>query len=367
MRSLNHDFVFRLPAFPSAVAQLVTMVAVAGVGGGLLMATTTQHEQRVVASVASRVLRRPVTSTSRSAAHDRVVPLPSSAAPRATQPVAMPAAAARARAHRAHGRWLPTGTGIWIYQWVRSDGGNTRVIVARARAAQLSTLYVRIGSSHDGFRGAGVLRALLPAIRGTALHVVAWDFPVLNHPMRDAARLARAAWILRRSGSSVSAVAPDIETPAEGTHLSGQRVAVYLRTLRAWLPHDVAILTAVPWPSRFRVGRYPYGTVAAGSDAILPMAYWYNNSPVRVTTTSMRFLRRFHRPVLPVGQGYDGRLDVPSLPHNNLRLQVPAFFATAHRFGARGVSLWSWQAAPPVAWGALKSAHRFFPAQPAAD
>ena len=258
-------------------------------------------------------------------------------------------------------RYIPTGTGMWIYEWRRTNHGDPRSIVRRARQTGLSTLYVRTGSSWDGFTGGKHLQRLLTAARGTGVRVVAWDFPRLRHPEHDAHRLARAARVRTASGQRVAAVAPDIETPSEGTFNANWRVRAYLRALRHYLPADVAIITAVPWPSRYRVGDYPYGVVAAHSDVLVPMAYWYNNRPTDVTARSISYLRRFHRPVQPVGQGYDGRLDVPGLRHNNLRRQVPAFFRTAHKHGARAVSLWSWQAAPPVAWHALVRAHRLFP------
>jgi hypothetical protein len=253
---------------------------------------------------------------------------------------------------------------MWIYQWHSSNGGHARSIVARAKHVGLTTLYLRTGSSHDGFTGARALGALLPATRGTAVHVVAWDFPELRRPVHDALRLARAARFRRaHGGPHISAVAPDIETPAEGTFNAAWRVRNYLTALRSHLPRGVTILTAVPWPSRFRVADYPYGTVARHSDALVPMAYWYNNSPGVVTQRSLWFLRRFHKPVQPVGQGYDGRLDVPSLPHNHLFREVPAFFRAAHQHGAKAVSIWSWQSAAPATWWALSRAHRLFPAR----
>ena len=112
------------------------------------------------------------------------------------------------------------------------------------------------------------------------------------------------------------------------------------------------------------MGLYPYKAVARHSDAILPMTYWYDNSPREVTAASFAFLRRYHRPIQPVGQGYDGKLDVPSLPHNNLRKQMPMFFVTARQNGASAVSLWSWQAAPPIAWAYMSyaNANHWFPA-----
>jgi hypothetical protein len=292
------------------------------------------------------------------------VKTPAVAKPRvqpATRKAARPAAKA-ARSKAAPARYIPTGTGMWLYEWRRSNHGDARSIVHRARSARLSTLYLRTGSSWDGFNGGGHLRQLLSATRGTGVHVVAWDFPRLRHPEYDARRLAAAARVRTSSGQRVAAVAPDIETPAEGTYNAAWRVSLYLNTLRRALPADVSILTAVPWPSRFRIGDYPYGVVAAHSDVLVPMAYWYNNRPTDVTARSIWYLRRFHRPVQPVGQGYDGRLDVPGLRHNNLSRQVPAFFWTAHAHGARAVSLWSWQAAPPAAWHALVRAHRLFPA-----
>jgi hypothetical protein len=251
---------------------------------------------------------------------------------------------------------------MWIYQWHASAGGSARRIVSRARHVGLSTLYLRTGSSHDGFTGGRVLPALLRASRGSHVHVVAWDFPTLRRPVHDARRLARAARIGRSgNGPHVAAVAPDIETPAEGTFNAAWRVRTYLTALHRRLPRGVTILTAVPWPSRYRIADYPYGAVAAHSDALVPMAYWYNNGPGVVTARSISYLRaRFNKPVMPVGQGYDGKLDVPSLKHNHLSREVPRFFRTAHRRGVKAVSIWSWQSAPAATWRALARAHRLF-------
>jgi hypothetical protein len=255
---------------------------------------------------------------------------------------------------------MPSGIGMWIYQWSHTNRGHAATIVAKARHHGLSTLYLRTGSSWDGFHGAP-LRRLLRADRHTSINVVAWDFPRLRHPQRDALRLARAAHVtVGADHRRIAAVAPDIETPAEGTFNAAWRVAQYLRTLHRHLPPGVSVLTAVPWPSRYRIGDYPYGTVAAHSDVLIPMAYWYNNPADRVTAHSISYLRRFHRPVAPVGQGYDGSLDVPGLRHNNLSKQMPQFLHTAHRAGVRAVSVWSWQAAPKPVWKAIQRNHKLF-------
>jgi hypothetical protein len=263
--------------------------------------------------------------------------------------------------HTAPAPFVPHGTGMWIYQWHRTSGGSADHIVARAKRVGLSTLYLRTGSSWDGFTAQRTLPALLRATRGTDVSVVAWDFPRLRHPARDARRLARAANVGRaHAGPLVAAVAPDIETPSEGTFNAAWRVRLYLHVLNKRLPKGVTVLSAVPWPSSYRRADYPYRTVAAQSDVLVPMAYWYNNPPALVTSRSMSYLRQFRKPVAPVGQGYDGKLDVPSLHHNHLAREVPVFLRTAARAGAPAVSVWSWQSAQPATWRALSRAHRLF-------
>ena len=347
----------------TALVQAVALLAVGAIGSTALSATTDGGRQGV--RPATVRLAQPAVDQLRDS---RPMIMPRVPTPVATakppvasvvHAVAPPAHKARKRAHVAR-RWLPTGTGMWIYQWNKTNHGRPASIVKQARKVGLTTLYVRTGSTHDGFTGGPVLKALLPATAHTNVRVVAWDFPELKNPTRDAKRLVRAAKVTARHGLRVAAVAPDIETPSEGTHTSAARVAKYLKTLRRLLPKNVAILATVPWPSSVRRGHYPYATVARYSDALLPMAYWYNNKPQVVTANSIAYLRRFHKPVQPVGQGYDGKLDVPSLPHNNLRKQMPAFLRTARQLRVSAVSVWSWQSAPRVTWSALASAKRWF-------
>jgi hypothetical protein len=202
-----------------------------------------------------------------------------------------------------------------------------------------------------------VLGQLLPATAGTGLKVIAWDFPKLNDPEEDARRMARAASWQAPGAPRVAAVAPDVETAAEGTNLSADTVSRYYATLRAELPPEIAILATVPWPSEQRTGFYPYQESAVHSDAFVPMAYWYNRSPAVVTTTSMQFLARFGLPVMPVGQGYDGRIDAPYLPEDpDPAASVQAFVDSARAGGASSISLWSWQTMAHQPWEVLARA-----------
>lgn len=261
-------------------------------------------------------------------------------------------------------RWLPTGTGMWVHDWSHTEGGDGTKVVRRAQLAGLTHLFVQTGSSKKGWIGGDVLGRLMPATKGTGIKVVAWDFPTLDHPEADARRLARAAWWHQPGVPMVAAVAPDIETAAEGTHASRDSVEHYYRTLRASLPARVAILATVPWPSENRINSYPYVRTAQQADAIIPMAYWYNRSPTLVTRTSMSVLHKYGKPVLPVGQGYDGRLDAPYLaPDPHPGQSVDAFVTAARAAGAQSISLWSWQTTGAQQWSALERAStRYAPA-----
>lgn len=263
-------------------------------------------------------------------------------------------------------RWLPRGTGMWLHDWGRSESGHAPKVVARAKQMGLTHLYVQTGSSKKGWIGKEVLNQLMPATRGTDLKVIAWDFPKLDNPEADARRLARAAWWNRPGAPMVAAVAPDVETSAEGTRLTSDRVDRYYRELRKQLPARTAILATVPWPSEKRTGSYPYATTAPYADAFVPMAYWYNRSPSVVTATSMTWLKRFGKPVMPVGQGYDGRLDAPYLKADPAPdKSVAAFVYIARSHGAQSLSLWSWQTTGRLQWDVLGKAAGTVGPQPA--
>jgi hypothetical protein len=264
-------------------------------------------------------------------------------------------------------RWLPSGTGMWLHEWRASERGHAHAVVARAKAAGLTHLYVQTGSSRKGWIGQEVLSQLMPAVKGTGIAVIAWDFPKLDNPESDARRLARAAFWNRKGAPMVSAVAPDVETGAEGTKATPERVRRYYAALRKELPKRTAILATVPWPSEKRIHSYPYGVTAPWADAFVPMAYWYNRSPSTVTQTSMTWLARYGKPVMPVGQGYDGRLDAPYLKADLAPdKSVAAFAFVARRHGARSLSLWSWQTTGPLQWGVLAEQRSFYAPKPVA-
>jgi hypothetical protein len=251
---------------------------------------------------------------------------------------------------------LPYGKGMWLYEPNKTEGGDVAAIVAKARAAGLSHLYVRTGSSWNGFYAGDFLDKILPAAHEADLMVYGWDFPRLIDVEEDVRR-AKAAIDHRAPGKHrLDGFSADIETQSEGTRITGPAAADYGRRLRDAVGSNFPLIATVPRPSPAQ--NYPYAEVVESFDAIAPMVYWLNRQPDTDVAGALRDLARFNKPVFPVGQAYDGapeggRAGVPP-PEELWR-----FMRFAEAGGAQGVSFWSWQAANHKAWLAITEAEEF--------
>lgn len=223
-----------------------------------------------------------------------------------------------------------SGKGIWLTVWPGSSLDVSKV-VATARAAGLRQIWVRTGSSHDGFYGGRTLGALLGAAHASGIAVIAWDFPTLSNPAADATRAAAA---LRAGADGFGA---DIESRAEGTYLTSRRVAYYLSLVRA-AAADKPVVAIVPRPTSLSLGAYPYAAEAPFVDAFAPMVYWSCTEPGVAVSTAIAALARL-RPVAPIGQDYNmategGRHGLPS------GREIWRCLDVAYRDGALGASLY---------------------------
>ncbi len=236
-----------------------------------------------------------------------------------------------------------TGKGIWLTVWPGSQL-DAAAVVALAKAAGLHQLWARTGSSTNGFYGGATLRALVPLANANGISVVAWDFPTLSNPTADAAR-ASAAF-----GMGANAFSADIESPAEGTHLSARRVRYYLSLVRA-IAGDRPVIATVPRPTSYWLVNYPYAAEAPFVDAFAPMVYWSCTEPGAAVDQAVDTLSRW-RPVAPIGQDYNMGPEggPPGLPSPR---EIWRFLDVAHRLGAVGASLYDLEAGGPAQLRAL--------------
>ena len=271
---------------------------------------------------------------------------PAPRAPAAPQPrPALPAGA----------KILPTGKGMWIWRPEDTEGGNVAAIVARARAAGLSHVFVRTGSTFDGFYAQAFLDRLLPAAHAAGLRVFGWDMPYLDNADQDVARAVRAITYTAPGGNRLDGFTADIEV-GDGQNVHPATVATYGLHLRRAVGAAYPLIACFPRPTPAMASRaFPYAQLAASFDALVPMVYWLNDDPAATATEAVTALRAFGKPVMPVGQAYDGAAEggPPGVPPPADLLR---FVQAATAAGASGYSFWDWQQATPLTWYAIRVA-----------
>lgn len=246
------------------------------------------------------------------------------------------------------------GKGMWVWKYKQSEGGDADAIVARAVAAGLRQLWVRVGDSQDGFYAADVLTALVPKAHRAGLAVIGWGFPYLHDPAADAAWSIDAVSWRGPGGARLDGFSPDIELASEGVVLTERRITVYLGLVRPAAADTLMVATVYrATDARWSNGSYPYRAIAPYVDAFAPMVYWGCTEPGQAVEESIERLATL-RPVHVVGQGYDagpdgGRTGPPS------DVETVRFLDVARRAGALGASFWVWQSIQDEQWHAVSS------------
>jgi hypothetical protein len=244
---------------------------------------------------------------------------------------------------------------MWIYQPEATEHGDANAIVAKANSLGLTHLYVRTGSSTAGFYAQDFLNQLLPIAHAHGLRIFAWDYPYFDNNQTDVARAVQAITYTTPGGERVDGFSADIEY-SDGTNLRPDTVADYGARLRAAVGPGYPLIATVERPNPGL--NYPYAQAVASFDAVAPMIYWLSTNPILDLDLAFAALRGFGKPILPVGQAYDGAADggPPGVPD---RATIQAFIAHAQALGAVGVSFWSWQAADDAAFAAIRDAPQF--------
>ena len=248
---------------------------------------------------------------------------------------------------------VPLGKGMWLYQLSMSEGGDANKVVARAKKIGLTHLYTRLGSSKKGFYAQGELDKLLPVAHAAGLKVIGWDFVYLTDPTADAVRSKAEIDYTTPDGHKIDAFSADIETAAEGVSLTAEAAAAYGAKLRELAGPSYPLIATVPRPSPKRA--FPFAEATAAFDAIAPMVYWQNRDPATDVAGAIDYLAQFGKPILPIGQAYNGGPE-GGPDRDPPKEQLVAFMDTAMSKGALGVSFWVWNHATAEQWSAIDEA-----------
>jgi len=249
---------------------------------------------------------------------------------------------------------LPRGKGMWLHYLRQAAGNDPGVLVAQARATGLSHVYLRLGSSKDGFYAQGDLDRLLPVAHAAGLAVVGWDFPYLFDAEADAQRAAAEIAYTTPTGQRIDAFSADIETRTEGVNISVPVADTYSRRLRELAGPHYPLVATVPRP-RYNAG-YPYAEIIRQFDAVAPMVYWLGRDPAVEVDQAVTDLASLGKPIMPVGQAYDAGPEggPPGPPPKE---HLVRFIQAAQTRGVTGFSFWVWHTATPDQWAAIREAH----------
>jgi hypothetical protein len=248
---------------------------------------------------------------------------------------------------------VPLGKGMWLYQLSMSEGGDAAKVVAKAKKAGLTHLYTRLGSSKKGFYAQDELDKLLPVAHAAGLKVIGWDFVYLTDPVADALRSKAEIDYTTPDGHRIDAFSADIETSAEGVNLTAEGAAAYGAKLRELAGPSYPLIATVPRPSPKRA--FPFAEATAAFDAIAPMVYWQNRDPATDVAGALDYLAQFGKPILPIGQAYNGGPE-GGPDRDPPKEQLVAFMNTAMSKGAFGISFWVWNHATAEHWSAIDEA-----------
>ena len=227
------------------------------------------------------------------------------------------------------------GNAMWIWILSRSDGGSPSAIIARARAANVSAVFIKAADGTNVWRQ--FTPGLLAALKAAGLRVCGWQYVYGSSPSAEAAAAAQAI----SAGADCFII--DAETEFEGRYAQAQ---TYIMRLRARVgPAYPLALSSFPYVDYHP--RFPYSVFLGpgGAQANLPQMYWraIGTSVDQVYAHTWPVNRVYGAPIFPVGQTYGG----PSA------FELIRFRSLASAYGARGVSWWDWQETRLGGWSAL--------------
>ncbi|HWN73409.1 MAG TPA: hypothetical protein VNN15_06345, partial [Solirubrobacterales bacterium] len=154
--------------------------------------------------------------------------------------------------------------GMWVWYVSHSEGGSIGAIVARAKANDIGTVYVK--AADGGGAWSQFSRGLVQALHRAGLDVCAWQFVYGDSPVAEA-RVAAAA-----VAKGADCFVIDAEADYEGKYAAADR---YVRTLRARIGATFPVALA-GFPYVDYHPSFPYSVFfgPGGAQFNQPQMYW---------------------------------------------------------------------------------------------
>jgi uncharacterized membrane protein YgcG len=228
------------------------------------------------------------------------------------------------------------GQGMWIWYLAKSDGGDLTAIAAAAKAAGITTLYIKSSDGPSNF-WPQFTPVLVQELHALGLDVCAWQYVYGADPAGEAALGAQAV------ADGADCLVIDAESEYEGNYYGAQ---TYIDDLRAAIgPNYPVGLSSFPYVDLHESEPYSVFLGPGGAQFDVPQVYWHaiGTTPDQAYARTYVDNRIYGRTIVPVGQTYG---NVPPA-------QMTRFVQLTQAYGAAGFSWWSWQSTTTAGWTAL--------------
>ncbi len=227
------------------------------------------------------------------------------------------------------------GQSMWIWNTPDTEAGNVAKIVARAKRAGLSAVYIKSADGTNAWQQ--FTRPLVSTLHAAGLRVCGWQFV---YGLRPAAE-ARAAAAAKKAGADCLII--DAESSYEGRYSPARS---YMKELRRLVGAKFPLgFTSFPYVDYHPSLPYSVFLGPGGAEVNMPQIYWRDIGDSVATSVkhTWRENRIYGRPIHPIGQTYQS----PSVA------DILAFRRLAASYKAPGYSWWVWSTTSEKIWTAL--------------
>ncbi|HEY5198341.1 MAG TPA: peptidoglycan-binding domain-containing protein [Solirubrobacteraceae bacterium] len=228
------------------------------------------------------------------------------------------------------------GNGMWIWYMTKSDAGSVPAIAAQAKAAGITTLFIKSSDGSDNY-WPQFTAALVAQFHALGLKVCGWQYVYGTHPAGEAQLGAQAV------AAGADCLVIDAESEYAGKYASAQ---TYMQTLRAAVGPTYPIgLASFPYVDYHESIPYSVFLGPGGAQFNTPQLYWHTIG----TTADAAFAHTYHenriyaRPIMPLGETYGGTPPT----------EMTRFRQLSAAYGASGLSWWDWQETTTAGWASL--------------
>ncbi|RLT47610.1 MAG: hypothetical protein DWI63_00060 [Chloroflexi bacterium] len=231
-----------------------------------------------------------------------------------------------------------TGKGFFIWRVANCEGGNPEAIAAKAVAAGLSHVLLKIADTRYPFgfdkQNRDLVRPVVVALHNRGVQAWGWHYVKGDDPTGEAKVAVERSRALNLDGYVID---------AEGEYKTAGKAAAaraYMTDLRAGLPNMLIALSSYRYPSYHR--ELPWAAFLEKCDLNMPQVYWEQaHNPDRQLERSARefanmSLVGYQRPVVPTGATYGAGGWVATAEDQAV------FYMKARELGMLAANSWDW-------------------------